>query len=66
MRDILTAGQTIRQIRKERGISQKEIAEAVGSSVASVCRWEKDQRHLTVDKFEEILDFLGADYIVRY
>ena len=66
MRDKITAGQTIRQIRTEKGISQKDIAQAVGSSVASVCRWEKDQRQLTVNRFEEILDFLGAEYIVRY
>lgn len=66
MRDKITAGETIRQIRTEKGISQKDIAQAVGSSVASVCRWEKDQRQLTVKKFEEILDFLGAEYTVRY
>lgn len=66
MKKRTTAGETIRRIRHEKGISQKDIAQAVGSSVASVCRWEKGERQLTVTKFEEILDFLGADYIVRY
>ena len=66
MRDKITAGETIRQIRTEKGISQKDIAQAVGSSVASVCRWERDERQLTVKKFEEILDYLGAEYTVRY
>ena len=59
-------GETIKAIRTKKGISQKDIAQAVGSSVASVCRWERGERQLTVLKFEEILDFLNAEYTVRY
>lgn len=61
-----TPGETIREIRKIRGITQKEIAENLGTTIAAVSRYESGQRQMSVERFEEILDILKASYFIRF
>jgi transcriptional regulator with XRE-family HTH domain len=42
----LTA-EAIQQFRKEKGLSQQELATILGVSVATVSRWETGQTHVT-------------------
>lgn len=62
----MTPGQVIKEIRINKGLTQSDVAKEVGASLASVCRWERGDRQITVKRFEEILDFLGAEYTVNY
>ena len=57
-------GETIRAIRIKRGFTQKDIADSLGTTVSSVSRYESGNRQMTVDKYEQILDILGAVHAV--
>jgi transcriptional regulator with XRE-family HTH domain len=39
--------EAIQQLRKERGLSQQELATILGVGVATVSRWETGQAHVT-------------------
>lgn len=41
---MVTIGQRIRQWRRQRGMSQSDLAEAVDCDRSAVCRWETGQR----------------------
>ena len=55
-------GSEIRRIRKNRCISQKELADMVGISEESLRRIENNHNNPRVDNFFEILDVLGIDF----
>lgn len=59
-------GETIKAIRKKRGMTQKDVADTLGTTVSSVSRYESGSRLMSVERFEEILDILSAEYTVRY
>lgn len=59
-------GETIRAIRRKRGMSQKELADKLGVTISSISRYEGGSRQMTVNRFEQILDELSAEYTVRY
>ena len=37
----MTVGEKITELRKEKGITQKKLAEKIGCDAAAVCHWEK-------------------------
>ena len=39
----MTFGERLRKCRKEKGLTQKELAALIGASYASISNWEKDQ-----------------------
>ncbi|EDQ2394514.1 helix-turn-helix transcriptional regulator, partial [Salmonella enterica subsp. enterica] len=45
-----TIGTRIRQLRKERMLTQADIAEAVNVSTQAICLWENDNATMSVDK----------------
>lgn len=53
-----TLAKLIRTMRKEEGVTQAELAEAVYSDVSSICRWEHGE-NITWHKFIEIAGVLG-------
>ena len=59
-------GETIKAIRKKRGMTQRDVADTLGTTVSSVSRYESGSRLMSVERFEEILDILSAEYTVRY
>ena len=59
-------GETIKSIRKKRGMTQRDVADTLGTTVSSVSRYESGSRLMSVERFEEILDILSAEYTVRY
>lgn len=40
----MTTGQRIRYFRKKKGLTQKELADQIKSTAATITRYEKDQR----------------------
>ena len=53
-----TLAELIKKMRKEKGVTQSELAEAVYSDVSSICRWEHGE-NITWNKFFEIVNTLG-------
>ena len=53
-----TLGELIKNMRKSKGLTQSELAEAVYSDVSSICRWEHGE-NITWKKLFEIAGVLG-------
>ena len=56
----MTDGENIIKIRREKGISQEELAVALNVSRQAVSKWENDLMQISVDKRAEIEAFFGV------
>lgn len=54
-------GEKIVEIRKEKGISQKELAKRLGVSPVMVAHWEKGRRNPKLDTLAKIADALEVN-----
>lgn len=54
-------GDRIRKARKERGMTQSELAHALGISVQAISQWESGKTLPTTDRLILISDMLGMD-----
>lgn len=61
-----TPGEIIKELRKRKGLKQKEVAEAVGLTEACISRYENGSRKMTAERYERILEALGAACIVQF
>lgn len=63
----MTIGLKIQNLRKQRGLSQEQLAEAVGVSRQAVSKWEAEQSVPDIDKIILICEYFGVttDYILR-
>ncbi len=64
--DIIMIGQRIRQFRKEKGLTQTELAENLGKSLRVVQKYEKGQIDLSlsaISDIAEVLDVSAADIL---
>ena len=63
----MTIGTKIQNLRKQRGMSQEQLAEALGVSRQAVSKWEAEQSVPDIDKIISICDYFGVttDYILR-
>lgn len=55
----LNIGETIKNLRKEREITQEELAEVLGVSCQSVSRWENDSCYPDIELIPTIAEFFG-------
>ena len=57
----------IQSLRKEKGISQEELAEQVGVSRQAVSKWESEQSSPEVDKIILLSEYFGVttDYLLK-
>lgn len=55
----LNIGETIKSLRKERNITQEELADILGVSFQSVSRWECNMYYPDVELFPTVADFFG-------
>ena len=53
-----TFGIRLKKIRKQKGMTQKELAEKSGLPQSQICRYEKDILSPTLNTFEWICDAL--------
>ncbi len=60
-------GENIKQIRKEKRLTQKDISNVLGVSVASVTMWELGQRCPSVSSLVKLADYLDVsiDYLTE-
>lgn len=55
----LNIGETIKQLRKERDVTQEEFSETMGVSCQSVSRWENNACYPDIELLPTIADFFG-------
>ena len=59
-------GQRLLLLRKQKGLAQKDVAEAVGISFNSYCRYEKNEREPMAPTIVAMADYfnVSADYLL--
>ena len=65
-KDGLTIGQRIGKLRGEAGISQEELAQAIGVARSNIRNWELDQRELKAEIIIKLADCfkVTTDYML--
>lgn len=58
----MTIGERIREIRKSRGLTQRELGERLGLSYQSIAQWENDLRKPKSETILKIACALGVRY----
>lgn len=58
--DAYIIGQRIRRFRKEKGLSQSELAEQIGKSLRTVQKYEKGEIEVAISVISDIADVLGV------
>ena len=58
----------VRELRKKRGIQQKELALEIGVSNAAVSDWENGKKDPTGERLHKLADYFGVDeqFILGY
>ena len=59
-------GERLRQLRKQHGLTQRDVAEKLGVSTPALCRWETGQtlpRKSNIHAFAEAFDLSEADLL---
>ncbi len=59
-------GKIIKELRKEAGLSQTQLAKMVGYSQSEIARWERNEREPTakaIKKLAKVLD-CSCDYLL--
>ena len=54
-------GAKIRQLRERRGMTQKQLADALGLSHVAICLWETGENVPTIQNLYRLADILGCD-----
>lgn len=58
----MTLGETIRNKRIELNNSQKELASLLGVNYSFICKVEKNEKIISLDKLQKIALFLSLDF----
>lgn len=62
MQDIkIRVSQFIREARKARALTQKELAEQLGVAETTVNRYESGEQNLTIETLQKVASALGVD-----
>jgi transcriptional regulator with XRE-family HTH domain len=57
-------GSEIRTIRESKGLSQRELAELIGSDQKQIYRWETGKQGITVERLEQIARALKTKFVI--
>lgn len=50
----------LKELRKEKRLTQEELAHEIGISKITVLRWENGERQIKLDKAQKLADFFGV------
>ena len=58
----------LKELRKEKKLTQKELADKINVSKITVLRWENGERQIKPDKAQQLADFFGVSvgYLLGY
>ena len=51
----------LKELRKDRGLTQSQLAEKIGVSKITVLRWENNERQIKPDKAQLLADYFYVD-----
>ena len=54
----------VKELRKKKGIQQKELAITIGVSQPTVSDWESNKKDPSGDRLKKLADFFGVDELV--
>ena len=57
----MTIGENLKRIRETKGMSQTELAEAVGVRQSMICQMERGTKNMTIELAVKIAEVLKAD-----
>ena len=58
---MITLGKRIKMLRRREGITQKELANALGVGASTITMYETDKRVPNNDMFVKLADYFGVD-----
>ena len=58
------AGEMIRRLRIEKGLSVDELAKRSGTTSPSISRWERGLRTPSVNNYQLVIEALGAELAI--
>ncbi|MBP6884197.1 MAG: UDP-N-acetylglucosamine 1-carboxyvinyltransferase [Candidatus Pacebacteria bacterium] len=61
--DQLKIGEFIKNLREERGLTQAELAKALGSAQSAIARMEKGEQNLTISQLAKVSELLGRQIL---
>lgn len=58
----------LKELRTEKKLTQKELADIIGVSKITILRWENDERQIKPDKAQELADYfdVSVGYLLGY
>ena len=59
-------GKRLKELRLEKGLSQKALAEQIGQAQSTINYWENDKEEPTISGLRKLCDFfdVSADYLI--
>ena len=59
-------GERLKELRIERGFTQKELAQKIGQSQSAVTYWEKNEQEPVISTLKKLCDLfdVSADYLL--
>jgi XRE family transcriptional regulator len=58
----------LKELRKQKGLTQQELADEISVSKITVLRWENEERQIKPEKAQQLADFFGVSvgYLLGY
>lgn len=59
-------GEKIKTLRKEKGYTQKELAQKIGQAQSTIVYWEQDKQEPTISSLKKLCDLfeVSANYLL--
>lgn len=59
-------GKRLKELRQEKGLSQKVLAEQIGQAQSTINYWERDRKEPTISGLKKLCDYfdVSADYLI--
>ena len=59
-------GEKIKELRVERNLTQKQLAEKIGQGQSTIVYWEKNQQEPTISSLKKLCELfeVSADYLL--
>ena len=59
-------GEKIKELRIERGLTQKQLAALIGQAQSTIVYWENDAQEPTISGLKKLCEFFGvpSDYLL--
>ena len=58
----------LKELRKQKGLTQQELADEISVSKITILRWENEERQIKTEKAQQLADYFGVNvgYLLGY